>query len=156
MTTPPQFRRNSPHRGTYGMQGSDPHGFDGLDGFDGSRIKWIRWIGMNTVIRPPLASLGQSEALVPMPEVAVAPNASPLDFLSAVYRDPSQPMQRRMRAAIEALPFVHPKLAVTATIGGGDLAAKLEAAMKRSGKTFVLDGKVIDVDVSEACRSSCD
>jgi hypothetical protein len=31
--------------------------------------------------------------------LAVEPEATPLDFLSAVYRDQRQPMQRRMRAA---------------------------------------------------------
>jgi hypothetical protein len=65
----------------------------------------------------------------------VPANATPLDFLQAIYRSPSQPLERRMRAAIEALPFVHPKLAVTALVDGGDaFAAALERAIKRSGK----------------------
>lgn len=131
------------------MQDSDPRGFDGLDGFDGSRIRWIRWIGMSEVIRPPLAAFEICEAYAPSHEVAVAPNASPLDFLNAVYRDAGQPMQRRMRAAIEALPFVHPKLAVTATISGGNFAAKLEATAARSGKSYILDAKAIDLATGE-------
>jgi hypothetical protein len=67
--------------------------------------------------------------------VALDENASPLDFLTAIYRDPRQPMPRRMRAAIEAAPFFHPKLAVNANISGGeDFASRLERAIERSGK----------------------
>ena len=68
--------------------------------------------------------------------VEVAANATPLDFLEAVYRSPAQPMPRRIRAAVEALPFVHPKLAVTALIDGEGLAARLERAIARSGKVI--------------------
>lgn len=82
---------------------------------------------------PPLAGdLAPYEPTAPELEVAgVAPDASPLDFLCAVFRDHGQPMARRMRAAEAALPFVHPKLAVTATLDGG-LADRLESALKRS------------------------
>jgi hypothetical protein len=45
-------------------------------------------------------------------------------------------MTRRLRAAIEAAQFVHPKLAVTATVSGGDFAERLERAMRRSGKSI--------------------
>jgi hypothetical protein len=65
--------------------------------------------------------------------VTVADNASPLDFLTAIYRDPRQPVNRRMRAAIEAAPFIHPKLAVSANISGGEgIASRLELAIERS------------------------
>jgi hypothetical protein len=58
---------------------------------------------------------------------------SSLEFLRAVYSDPGQPIARRMRAAIAALPFEHPKLAVTANIDGGPgFAARLEEAFRRS------------------------
>ncbi len=80
---------------------------------------------------PPLATVMQGNVLEPSAEVVVTPDASPLDFLCAVYRDPGQPMARRMRAAEAALPFTHPKLAVTATLDGG-FADRLEAALKRS------------------------
>lgn len=60
---------------------------------------------------------------------------SSLEFLRAVYSDPGQPMTRRMRAAIAALPFEHPKLAVTATIDGGPgFAARLEAAIAKTAE----------------------
>jgi hypothetical protein len=63
--------------------------------------------------------------------------ATSLDFLRAVYRDPRQPMSRRMRAAVAALPFEVPKLAVTAVLEGGtDFASRLELARARSAKVI--------------------
>ena len=59
-----------------------------------------------------------------------------LEFLQAVYADSLQPMHRRMRAAIAALPFEHPKLAVTATINAEGFGAKLEAARERAAKVI--------------------
>jgi hypothetical protein len=54
--------------------------------------------------------------------------ASSLDFLRAIYRDPRQPMTRRMRAAVAALPFECPKLAVTAVVeGSSDFATRWPA-----------------------------
>ncbi|MBH5372193.1 hypothetical protein [Bradyrhizobium glycinis] len=67
----------------------------------------------------------------------VAGNTS-LDFLQAVYRDPCQPMHRRMRAAVAALPFEHPKLAVTAVVNTEGFAARLEAARERSEKVSAI------------------
>jgi hypothetical protein len=44
-----------------------------------------------------------------------------------------QPMVRRMKAAIAALPYEHPKLAVTVALDGHDSwAAKLQGAIARS------------------------
>ena len=63
--------------------------------------------------------------------IEVPANATPLQFLEAVYLSPTQPMHRRLKAACEALPFVHPKLSVTAQIGG-DFASAMESAFKRS------------------------
>jgi len=42
--------------------------------------------------------------------VHVKATAEPLDFWRAVYLDESQPMERRMRAAIDALPYCHVEL----------------------------------------------
>jgi hypothetical protein len=70
--------------------------------------------------------------------------SSSLDFLRTVYRDPCQPLARRMRAAIAALPFEHPKLSVTASIGSNSgFAARLEAAVARSRK-------IIEISSSES------
>lgn len=68
--------------------------------------------------------------------LAVPRDATPLDFLQAVYRSPAQPMARRLRAAIESLRFCHPQLAVTATIDGEAFGAALERAIARSGKVI--------------------
>jgi hypothetical protein len=58
---------------------------------------------------------------------------SSLEFLRAVYSDPGQPINRRLRAAIAALPFEHPKLAVVASFRADEgFAARLEAAIARS------------------------
>jgi hypothetical protein len=64
-------------------------------------------------------------------EIAVRPDASPLEFLQAVFRNPNEPMGRRLRAAIECLPFLHPKLSVTYAIDGQGLAAQLEKRLER-------------------------
>jgi hypothetical protein len=73
-------------------------------------------------------------------ELAIPPDATPVEFLSAVYRDAAQPMHRRLRAAIECAPYVHPKLSVTAAFDGKSFAAALEGAIARSGKATVIEG----------------
>jgi hypothetical protein len=62
----------------------------------------------------------------------VAADATPVDFLMALYRDIRQPMSRRLRAAEAAAPYCHPKLAVTAIMEGTDFATALDRAVKRS------------------------
>ena len=66
----------------------------------------------------------------------VPADIEPLEFLMAIYRDHRQPMSRRMRAAIEAAQYRHPKLGAIATtsINGNDFASLLERAILRSGK----------------------
>ena len=50
----------------------------------------------------------------------------PLSFLKAVYMNAELPLSVRMRAAIELLPFTHPKLAVTAVVSEQDYATVLD------------------------------
>ena len=57
---------------------------------------------------------------------------TPLDFLRAVYLNDQLPLSVRMRAAIEAAPYMHAKLAVTAHIADDSIAAQLERALARS------------------------
>ena len=66
----------------------------------------------------------------------VTPNATSLDFLQAVYRSSTQPMQRRLRAAIEAAQYEHPRLAVSALVDGGDFADRLQRAVAQSRKAI--------------------
>jgi hypothetical protein len=53
-----------------------------------------------------------------------------------IYRSTAIPLTTRMRAAIAAIQFEHPKLAVTATMEAGDFADQLERALKRSSEVI--------------------
>jgi hypothetical protein len=67
----------------------------------------------------------------------------PLKFLKAVYMNADLPLSVRMRAAIELLPFTHPKLAVTALVNEQDFATLLDRRLKRieamNGKPQTID-----------------
>src|SRR5262245_33450968 len=90
-------------------------------------------------------------------QIQLSTDATSLDFLQAIYRDPNQPMQRRMRAAQAAIPFEHPKLAVVAQIGGSeDLAERMMRAIAESQKVLearrleppkVIDATPVEVQV---------
>ena len=66
------------------------------------------------------------------PVTPVVMPATALEYLQSIYRNPSEPDGRRMRAAALALPFESPKLAVTTILDEGDLADRLERAILRS------------------------
>jgi hypothetical protein len=94
-----------------------------------------------------LDEIDTSHAAVPLgPEAQTS-----LEFLQAIYRSPCEPISRRLRAAIAALPFEHPKLAVVAHATGSGFADKLEAAIKRAqGQGHGLDrGPVIEASAIE-------
>jgi len=79
---------------------------------------------------------------------------TPVDFMEAVYLNPNLPLNTRLRAAIEAAPYRHPKLAVTghAHFEGKDFASQLERAIARSrGETPTLlsPPKVVEHDPAE-------
>src|SRR5262249_48896137 len=74
-------------------------------------------------------------------------NGNALDFLQSIYRDPTQQQYTRMRAAIAALPFESPKLAVTTMLDGKSFAELLEARMQRYKKleaTKQIEAKIED------------
>lgn len=74
-------------------------------------------------------------------EVKLPENATPLDFLCAVYRDPVQPIGRRLNAAIAAAPFMHAKLTANANIDKESFAKLMEDCVRRSGRSNVIDSK---------------
>jgi hypothetical protein len=55
-----------------------------------------------------------------------------LGYLQELYNDVRQSTSVRMKAAIEALPYEQPRLAVTAIVQGEDFAALLDRAIERS------------------------
>ena len=73
-------------------------------------------------------------------ELELPPQATSLDLLQAVYRNPGFALHVRMRAAMAAIPFEHAKLAVTALIpdSGDRFAEQLEKAVARSGRVLEL------------------
>jgi hypothetical protein len=65
------------------------------------------------------------------------PSEIPADahtYLRQVYQDPRHPVHIRMKAAIEAIAYERPKLAVTANIAGQDIATLLEERIHRITK----------------------
>jgi hypothetical protein len=75
------------------------------------------------------------------PEI-IPPASAPadgLDYLQSIYRDPSLHSGVRLQAAIAALPFERPKLAVAAHINGDGFGARPERAIERSRK--VIEGE---------------
>jgi hypothetical protein len=73
-------------------------------------------------------------------EVAMPAHGTSLDLLREVYRDQRQPLSVRMRAAVAALPFEHPKLSVTGTAHlASGFANRLEALMQSRGISAVID-----------------
>jgi hypothetical protein len=77
----------------------------------------------------PLSQIGETQ-----PDAIVVGEGDSLDLLQAIYRNSAEPIGRRLRAAVAALPFERPKLAVTAHIDGSALGDRLERAIARSGK----------------------
>jgi hypothetical protein len=72
-------------------------------------------------------------------QIQLSTNPTSLDLLQAIYRDPTQPIQRRMKAAAEALPFEHPKLGTIAQLRENELAEQLMRALQASQQ--VIEGR---------------
>ena len=64
--------------------------------------------------------------------IELASDAMSLDLLRAVYRNRDLSLPVRMRAAIEAAPYEHPKLSATAYMSGQDFGALLDARLARN------------------------
>jgi hypothetical protein len=70
-------------------------------------------------------------------ELQLASDATPLDGLRAIYTNTRIPLYTRLKAMIEAAPYCHPKLSVTATIDGRDFASRLEKAIANSRRVMI-------------------
>src|SRR5262245_35497735 len=87
-------------------------------------------------------------------EIEIPTDGLSLDLLRAVYRNNQLPLTTRMRAAIAALPFESPKLAVTAVVSEQDFATVLDRRLKRIEEMKanaieappVIDGEKVDPD----------
>jgi predicted membrane GTPase involved in stress response len=82
--------------------------------------------------------------------------ATSLKLLQKVYRSPAVALTTRIRAAMAALQFEHPKLAVTATVNAGDFADQLEKAIERSRRVSPMIEAKANVNVSIDNPSSSD
>src|SRR5262249_14663981 len=61
-----------------------------------------------------------------LPETPKVEVKDPKDFLRGVFMDVNLPLSVRMRAAVELMPYIHPKLAVTAVVTEHDFATLLD------------------------------
>ena len=69
-----------------------------------------------------------------------------LEFLQAVYLNEELPLSVRLRAAIEAAPYEHPKLQAIGigTLNGTAFADKLERALLRSEQARLIEGTCVE------------
>jgi hypothetical protein len=92
-------------------------------------------------------------ALAELEEEPIAPEGeTSLKLLQAIYRDKKQPLNVRVRCAIESLPFETPKLSATAvaTMDGQSFAEALERAINRSQSPIpLLNGPVEQLPAEE-------
>jgi hypothetical protein len=75
-----------------------------------------------------------------------------LALLQSIYRNQKQPLNARMRAAIEALPYENAKLSAVAVghMSGDSFAAALDRAIERSRAPLALNAPaVIEHDPAE-------
>jgi|SRR6476620_9767593 hypothetical protein len=75
--------------------------------------------------------------------------ATSLQFLQAVYCNEGLALPVRMRAAIAALPFESPKLAVTALVNEQSFAEILDRRLKRIKEIENGNGKLIEAPTQE-------
>ena len=90
-------------------------------------------------------------------EIEIPPNGNSLDLLQAVYRRSDLPLTTRMRAAIAALNYELPRLAVTAQITDQDIATVLDRRIahyqelqRANGSKLIEANKLIEAEPVEA------
>jgi hypothetical protein len=98
---------------------------------------------------PPFADLAN---LVPT-EIEEGPEGeTSLELLQTVYRDRKQPLNVRVRCAVEALAHEYPRVsavAVTNMTGQQSFAEALERAIARSQGPPMLNGPVVELPAEE-------
>jgi hypothetical protein len=82
---------------------------------------------------------GEEEREVWSPLRQPAPTCA-LEYLQSIYRNPSEPEGRRLKAAMAALPFEAPRLGAVAvtSLNSQDFAALLDRAIERSNGVRVV------------------
>lgn len=106
----------------------------------------------------PAGSLNKATAA--QAEVIRRSGQSPIAFLASVWRDHNKPLERRIQAAVAALPYVHRKQPVDVNVGGaaftlilGDGDGGGEAAGSDLG-TLTIEGTVEIDDQEKAVKSN--
>ena len=71
-----------------------------------------------------------------------------LEFLQAVYLNEQLPLSVRMRAAIEAAPYEHPRMTAVSVgfLDSNTFAERLDRAIDASNRAKVIEGRVIEGD----------
>jgi|SRR6516162_3976149 len=73
----------------------------------------------------------------------IGPNATALDLMQAIYRNPGQELYVRMRAASIAIAYESPKLIAQAVLTAGSFAELLDKAIERSNSCRLIEAQPI-------------
>jgi hypothetical protein len=75
-------------------------------------------------------------------EIRLNPDATPLDFLTAVYRHSSVPLGMRLQAAMNAAQYIHPKLVAIAAVSPGGERFEIKGGLPAlPGAPTIMPGK---------------